>query len=70
MSTVSVEQAALLMLANRAKVEALIQSGELPAAKIGKGYVMLERDVMAFIERQIVAQTADRMGVKLVRKGR
>ena len=36
------------------------RDGRLPAAKIGRAYVLMERDVLAFIERQITAQTAGR----------
>ncbi|MDR7295461.1 hypothetical protein J2X16_000782 [Pelomonas aquatica] len=38
-----------------------INSGALPAAKIGRAYVMLTRDVMALITRQVAEQTAARM---------
>ena len=63
MCTVNVKGAAELMFVDRTRVEDLIRSGDLPAAKIGKSYVMLQKDVLAYIERQIVAQTAERMGV-------
>lgn len=39
----------------------LIQSGAIPAAKIGRAYVMLTKDVLTYIENRIVAQTAERM---------
>lgn len=38
-----------------------INSGALPAAKIGRAYVMLTSDVMALITRQVAEQTAERM---------
>ena len=39
----------------------LIQSGALPAGKIGRAYVLLVKDVLAYIENRIIAQTAERM---------
>lgn len=42
-------------------VEDLIAAGALPAAKIGRSYVMLVRDVVALLEQQIAHQTAERM---------
>lgn len=51
-------------------VAKLIDSGELPAAKIGRSYVLLYKDVMQFIENMIVRQTAERMGGQPVRRRR
>jgi len=39
----------------------LIASGAIPAAKIGRAWVMLEADVMRYIEQQVIHQTAERM---------
>lgn len=62
MSTVDIQGAADLMKVHPKTVLNLIQTGALRAARIGRAYVMLERDVMSYIERQIVEQTAGRMG--------
>lgn len=51
-------------------VAKLIDSGELPAAKIGRSYVLLYKDVMQYIENMIVRQTAERMGGQPVRRRR
>lgn len=40
----------------------IVQSGAIPAAKIGRGYVMLTSDVLRYIEQRIVAQTAEIIG--------
>jgi excisionase family DNA binding protein len=57
------------MKADDCVVRKLIADGLLPAAKIGKRYVLLESDVMAFIEAQVVKQTAERMGLPLRGRG-
>lgn len=61
MSTLSVKEAAEMMKVHTCTVESLIHSCVLPAAKIGRAYVMLERDVLQYIEQQIVRQTSERM---------
>lgn len=61
MSTVDLNGAAALMKVHPKTVTDHINSGALPAAKIGRSYVMLTKDVMALIERHIAQQTAERM---------
>jgi len=39
----------------------IIQSGAIPAAKVGRAYVMMTKDVIAYVESRIMAQTAERM---------
>lgn len=51
-------------------VAKLIDSGELPAAKIGRSYVLLYKDVMQYIENMIVRQTAERMGGQPIKRRR
>lgn len=72
MSTCNVPQAAEILKVHENRVMQLIDRGELPAAKIGRAWVMMERDVLAYVERQIVEQTACRLGVptKAARRGR
>lgn len=60
--TVDVPGAAQLLKVHAKTVLALIDSGALPAARVGRAYVLLTRDVLAYIEDQIVAQTAARLG--------
>lgn len=61
MTTLDLRGAAALMKVNPRTVEAMARDGRLPAAKIGRAYVLMERDVLAFIERQIAAQTDGRI---------
>lgn len=61
--TVSVKEAASLMCVHQQTVLDTIASGELPAGKIGRAYVMMRRDVLALIERRIAADTARRAGI-------
>lgn len=60
--TVDVNEAADLMKVHPKTVLDKINGGELAAGKVGRAYVMLTRDVLALVEQQIVAQTAERMG--------
>lgn len=48
----------------------LIETGTLPAAKIGRAYVLLCKDVMAYVENMVAQQTAQRMGGAPVRRRR
>lgn len=60
MSTLDLRGAAALMNVHPRTVEAMARDGRLPAAKIGRAWVLLQGDVMAFIARQIASQTAAR----------
>lgn len=60
MGTLTVVQAAERMNTCTRTVLRYIDQCKLPAAKIGKGYVLLEEDVMNFITAEVVAQTEDR----------
>lgn len=68
--TVDVPQAAKLMKVHPKTVQDYIKSGELAAARVGRAYVMMTRDVLALVERQIVRQTAARMGNHHIRSAR
>lgn len=41
----------------------MINDGTIPAAKIGRAYVMLKVHLMAYLEDQVVQQTAARRGI-------
>jgi excisionase family DNA binding protein len=60
--TLSIVEAASMMKVHTQTVRDMIHSGLLRAAQIGRAYVLLEKDVMQFIEAQVVAQTAKRVG--------
>lgn len=59
--TLDITGAAELMKVHPQTVHSMIKSGELPAAKVGRAYVMLTKDVLAHIENAIIQQTAHRM---------
>lgn len=60
--TVDVPEAASLMKVHPKTVLDYVKSGELAAGKVGRSYVMLTKDVLALVERQIIEQTAVRLG--------
>lgn len=61
--TVDIHGAADLMKIHPKTVLDKINAGELPAAKVGRAYVMLTSDVIALIERAVQEQTAARLGM-------
>lgn len=61
MSTLDIRGAAALMKVHPKTVLDMIGDGTLPAARVGRAYVLLERDVLDHIEKQILAQTAERL---------
>jgi len=65
MSTLSLSAAAERMHIHENTMMKLIASGAIPAAKIGRAWVMLEADVMRYIEQQVIHQTAERMGTPM-----
>lgn len=66
MTTLSLTAAAERMCVHVNTVLKLITAGAIPAAKIGRAWVMLESDVMNYIEQQVIRQTAERRGVSLL----
>lgn len=69
-STLTTTEAAAMLNVHTNTIAKLIESGELPAAKIGRSYVMLYKDVMQYIENMIVRQTAERMGGQPIKRKR
>jgi len=60
MTTLDLQGAASLMKIHPVTLGRMINDGQIPAARIGRAYVLMERDVLGYIERQISAQTAGR----------
>jgi excisionase family DNA binding protein len=60
MTTLNTTRAGELLCVHPKTIERLILDGTLPAAKIGRSWVLTERDVLDYLERQIVAQTQRR----------
>lgn len=63
--TLNVKTAAEVLQVHPNTVEKLIASCDLPAARVGRAYVILTKDVMAYIENQVCRQTAERMRTTL-----
>ncbi|MEH3087678.1 MAG: helix-turn-helix domain-containing protein [Xylophilus ampelinus] len=59
--TLDVDDTAFLMKVHRQTVLDLIRGGALPAARIGRAYVLMSSDVLEYIQDAIFEQTADRM---------
>lgn len=61
--TLTIHTAGDLMNVHPQTVLDLIANGTLPAGKIGRAYILLKKDVLAHIERVIVKQTSERLGI-------
>ncbi len=61
--TLTTTEAAEILKVHTKTVTEMIATGELPAGRFGKSYVMLRRDVLALVERRITRDTAQRMGL-------
>lgn len=59
--TVGVAEAASILKVHPKTVEDLIRDGDLSAGKVGRSWVMMTRDVVAYAEKTIMKQTADRL---------
>lgn len=58
--TLDIEEAAALMKAHADTVQQLARSGELPGAKVGKAWVFMRSDVLAYLRKTIDDETAAR----------
>lgn len=65
--TLNIQQAADLMKVHPKTVLDRINDGTLPAGRMGRAYVLMTKDVLAYIEAVIVKQTQDRIGGKVTR---
>lgn len=62
MDTLNIAQAAEVLKVHPKTVEDLIRDGAIPAAKIGRAWVMMTAHVMKYLENEIIQQTAARRG--------
>lgn len=69
-ATVDLQEAAKLMVVHPKTVLDLIKQGVLPAARIGRAFVLMRQDVIDYVEAQIIKQTAERMGGTTLPKSR
>ena len=60
--TLSAPEAANLMNVHVNTIFKLIEAGSLPAAKIGRAYVLLMVDVMEYVQNTVLQQTSQRNG--------
>lgn len=70
MTTCNIAGAARLLKVHEETVAEMIRECKIPAAKVGRAWVMLERDVLDYIEQQIRRQTAERLGRSSAENGR
>ncbi len=64
--TVNARQAADMLMISYDTVLDLIAKGELPAAKIGRAYVLMTQDVIDYVQKAIDMQTSRRMGWEIL----
>jgi len=65
--TLGILEAAELLKVHPRTVGDLIQSGAIPAAKVGRAWVMMTADVLNYLDGEISRQTAKRMRAPLLR---
>lgn len=61
MKTYTIDDAAKFLATDPTTVRALIDDGKLPAAKIGRAWVMMETDLVDYLTARIREQTAERI---------
>ncbi|GEM_PF-1343082 len=59
--TMSLAEAADTLKIHPHSLEKMIRAGDIAAGKIGRAYVLLTRDVLAYAEKVIMRDTADRI---------
>ncbi len=65
--TVDAREAAHMLKVHYETVLDLIAKGTLPAAKVGRTYVMMTQDVIDYVQKSIEQQTAERMGWDVIK---
>lgn len=60
--TLDAAEAAALLRAEPETIMQLARQGALPGTRIGKSWVFLREDVLAFLKEQIAKDTAERRG--------
>lgn len=61
--TLNTTEAADLLKVHPNTVERLINDGVIPAAKIGRAWVMLKAHVLQYLENKIIQETSVRRGM-------
>lgn len=68
--TMSLLEAAETLRLHPHTLEKLIRAGDIPAGKPGRAYVLMTRDVLAYAEKVIMRDTADRLRARPLPHGR
>lgn len=68
--TMSLLEAAETLQLHPHTLEKLIRAGDIPAGKPGRAYVLMTRDVLAYAEKIIMRDTADRLRARPSPHGR
>ena len=61
--TCTVLAASDLLNVHTSTVEKLIGEGTLPAAKVGRAWIIMTKDVLSYAEKLVIEQTAARRGL-------
>lgn len=59
--TVNIEEAAALLKVHPETCLTMVRAGKIPAAKVGRSWVMMTQDVLTYIQQQIIDQTGERL---------
>ena len=58
--TMNITEAADTLKIHPHSLEKIIRAGDIPAGRVGRAYVLMTRDVLAYAERIIIDQTVGR----------
>ncbi len=59
--TMGLDEAADTLKIHPHSLEKLIRAGDIPAGKAGRAYLLMTRDVVAYAEKIVLTQTAERL---------
>ncbi len=68
MRTLDIDECAEFLKINSTTVSEMLGSGELPGARVGRGWVFLEDDLVAYVRDQIRLQRRERQSIWLERQ--
>ena len=68
--TMNITEAADTLKIHPHSLEKIIRAGDIPAGRVGRAYVLMTRDVLAYAERIIIDQTAGRINASATRADR
>lgn len=68
--TMNLKEAAETLKIHPHSMEKIIRAGHIPAGRVGRAYVLMTRDVLAYAERIIIDQTAGRINASTTRAAR